>query len=176
MVQTEKDYWVVSDPHLNHANVLKFLREDGSRLRDFSSLDEMNETIISGCRDVKPNDRFYILGDVIFGPTAEYSGILRRLPGKKKLIIGNHDRIKGTPLIDFFESVELWHSFEAKKLIMTHLPLEERFFRDGLTRNVHGHLHDKVIDSPIHANVCVENTDYRPVNMDEIDAYFKGVE
>lgn len=92
--------------------------------------------------------------------------------GKKRLVIGNHDRLKGTRLMDFFEKVVLWHFLEAFKVVLTHIPLEKTFFRHNCTHNIHGHLHEKSLKSPVHANVCVEQTGYRPINLEEINKYF----
>ena len=60
--------------------------------RPFQTTEEMDEYMILRWNEtVKPSDEVYILGDFSFAgaePTAE---ILRRLNGKKILIIGNHD-------------------------------------------------------------------------------------
>jgi len=175
MINVSKNYWVTSDRHHQHANILKFMKNDGTLVRPgFSCVEEMDELIIENWnKEVKPNDIVYDLGDVTFGNYENYcTTIAPRLMGKKRLIIGNHDRLKGTRLMDFFEKVDLWRSHEQFGVIMTHIPIEEKFFRGKCTHNVHGHLHEKSLKSPLHANVCVEQTNYKPVNLEEIAQYF----
>jgi calcineurin-like phosphoesterase family protein len=134
----------------------------------------MDEIMIQNWnKEVKPNDYIYHLGDVTFGSYSRFcTCIAPRLMGKKRLVIGNHDRLKGTKLIDYFEKVGLWHSLDQFGVIMTHIPIEQRFFRGKCTHNIHGHLHENSLKSPLHANVCVEKTGYKPVNIEEITKYF----
>jgi calcineurin-like phosphoesterase family protein len=176
MISASKNYFVISDTHWQHENILKFTKEDGTLVRpEFSSIQEMDEIMIQNWNaEVKNQDDIvYHLGDVTFGSYEKFcTSIAPRLNGKKRLIIGNHDRIKGTKLMDFFEKVALWMSLDQFGVIMTHIPIEQRFFRGKCTHNAHGHLHEKSLKSPIHANVCVEKTGYKPVNLEEISLYF----
>lgn len=76
--------WGLSDLHLGHDQ--PFIREK----RGFSSIQEMNETIIKNIQaKVKENDVFYICG----GPALGDVGVelLSQIPGKVHVILGNHD-------------------------------------------------------------------------------------
>jgi calcineurin-like phosphoesterase family protein len=54
--------FVTSDLHLGHAKMLQFLRPDGERLRPFSSLEEMHETLVERWnKTVHAKDRIYVL-------------------------------------------------------------------------------------------------------------------
>ena len=59
--------WVISDTHFGHKNILSFKDKDtGDAIRGkvFSSIDEMDETLIDNWnRVVKPGDKIYHLGD-----------------------------------------------------------------------------------------------------------------
>ena len=162
------DIFIISDTHFGHKNIIEYCN------RPFVDVVKMDNAIIENWnKAVTPEDIVYHLGDVTFGSYEKFcTSIAPRLNGKKRLIIGNHDRIKGTKLMDFFEKVALWMSLDQFGIIMTHIPIEQQFFRGKCTHNVHGHLHEKSLKSPIHANICVEKTGYKPVNLEEISKYF----
>lgn len=172
--------WFTSDTHLNHANFINFTLEDGSPARPFKTVEEMNETLIQNWNSVvTEQDHIWHLGDVIMGPTSEFPSILSRLNGKKRMLLGNHDRLKGTELIRFFQKVELWRIFKEHNFICTHVPIHPSTFRK-VEFNVHGHIHHNVVQSawgPDHAyiNVCVEHTNYAPIHLDEVKARIRRV-
>lgn len=74
-----------ADTHFGHGNVIQLCD------RPFSSVEETDETMIQNRNGrVSGNDTVYILGDVFFR-NANAQDILKRLKGKKRLIVGNHD-------------------------------------------------------------------------------------
>lgn len=176
--------WFVSDTHWGHRNMVeKFKLEDGSPARDFSSVKEMDETMIQRWNEVvKPEDHVYHLGDVTMHRQIrqiKYS-VLDRLQGHKRLLLGNHDA-------DTVENYLLWFKkiFSCRVLdniLFTHIPVHP----DSLGRfqaNVHGHTHHmclppaKKIDHKgygdrerlvPYVNVCVEKTQYRPISLEEV--------
>lgn len=158
----------ISDTHLNHENFLKFRDEKGELIRPFASVEAMNERIIEGWNSVvKDGDKVYHLGDVSFRYGRELSAPMSRLRGKKRLLVGNHDRIKGTNLCDCFEKVGLWRLFKDEKIICTHVPLHPEQMRHA-EWNVHGHMHQNVLNDPRYINVCVERLNYVPISLDEL--------
>lgn len=179
------DIWVTSDTHFNHANILKFRGQDGDTIRPFKEVQEMNETMIQNWNSVvKPQDKIYHLGDVFFGDR-EKDGppIMERLNGHKRLVVGNHDRIKGGPhnnvLQRYFEKIYLWRMMPEFGLLMTHVPvhpstLDEGRFEDnnGEVRmiNVHGHIHQNPSPPGPYRCVCVdhEGINYTPVHIDRL--------
>jgi calcineurin-like phosphoesterase family protein len=169
-----RNYWLISDTHFSHANMLKFMREDGTRVRpEFETVEEMDEIMIANWNAVvRPQDYILHCGDVCFDYEKWDRNIAPRLMGHKRLVVGNHDRLKGTPLMNHFEKVELWKRFDEQGILATHLPAHKDAITFKYTRNVHGHIHYKTLKSPVHANISVERTGYKPVNLDEIDRYF----
>jgi len=165
------DIWFISDTHFGHRNILTFKEEDGRPVRgQFSTVEEMNEHMINEWNKlVKPQDKVYHLGDVGFGSFIN-DGILYRLTGKKRLVLGNHDDryLKNNEFTKHFDKIMLWRVFKGFDFICTHVPLREDQFRDGCTFNVHGHIHTRPLASKNHAAVCVELTDYRPLHLDEV--------
>ena len=132
--------FIVSDTHFSHSNILTFLNPDGSRLRSFDSVEEMDELMIENWNKVvKPNDRVYHLGDVCF-KFAHLQAIIPRLNGYKNavLIKGNHDELKPHQYLQYFKDIRACSIID--KFILTHIPIHP----DSLGRckaNIHGHLH-----------------------------------
>jgi len=91
MTQTDNNTFIISDTHFSHENILTFNREDGQKVRPgFSSFEEMDEYIVNKWNSVvKPQDKVYHLGDVVM--KKRYIDVVKRLNGRKRLIMGNHD-------------------------------------------------------------------------------------
>lgn len=170
------DIWVTSDTHFNHKNILNFKDDSGNPVRNFSSVEEMNEIIIERWNEVvKPGDKIYHLGDVFFGHISWVVDNWHRLNGKKRLIVGNHDDIPNIVNRGMFEKVEMWRVFKEHNLLFTHVPVSHQsIFHDRVKHgkkpltNVHGHIHNNMSPIGRYVNVCVEVTDYRPVHLDEL--------
>lgn len=64
--------------------------------RPFDTVTQMDETLLNNWNaQVSGKDTVYVLGDAFFKGEERRLEILRRLNGKKHLIKGNHDRVKG---------------------------------------------------------------------------------
>ena len=170
------DIWVISDTHFNHAGILNFKDADGSSIRGsrFADVTDMDEQMIANWNSVvKPGDKVYHLGDVLFGldKPAWLDANFKRLNGKKRLVVGNHDNIK--LLSNYFAEVMVWRMFPEFGLLLTHVPvhnstLGEGRFEGKTMMNVHGHLHQNPPPSPSHRCVSVEQINYTPINIDEL--------
>jgi len=162
-----------SDHHFHHANILTFKRDDGTALREFDSVDHMNEHIVNAHNSVvRPGDKTYFLGDVCMDRKGRGLEILARMNGEKILIKGNHDQCKAEAYLKYFKDIRGSHQFDG--LIMTHIPIHsESLARWGL--NVHGHLHYNVVRMPLsqipdrrYFNVGMERINYTPISLEEI--------
>lgn len=161
--------WFISDTHFFHGTMLKFLREDGTPVREFESMEEMNEKMVENWNSmISPSDKVYHLGDVTFRYGEVFADLMRRLNGKKRLILGNHDKLKGTNLDRFFEKIELWRPFGAEGFFASHVPINPMNFPGKAVLQVHGHIHHKLMNDPRYLNVSVERTNFCPVPMDDI--------
>jgi calcineurin-like phosphoesterase family protein len=168
--------FVISDTHFNHARVLTFQTPDGLPVRSgFDSVEHMNEVMIDNWnKTVSKRDVVWHLGDVFFGSEKEGLNILRRLNGRKKLIVGNHDHL--TPdFIAAFDEVTLWKKSKGDGFVLSHMPLHSNIVLEALgdnkrVVNIHGHIHEK--KSPIKQpavvweNVSVEQINYTPVPLE----------
>jgi calcineurin-like phosphoesterase family protein len=172
--------WLVSDTHFNHSNILKFTdSESGELIRPgFSCVEEMNEVMIHRWNTmIRPGDKVYHLGDVVMGNDQEdwMKRHWPRLMGQKRLIVGNHDNIKMLASGGWFAKVEMWRVFSEFGIILSHVPLHESGLYRGAGEgkqmlNVHGHIHQNLSPKGPYHCVCVEQTDYYPVNIEDLAA------
>lgn len=160
--------FVISDTHFGHDNILKFERDDGTRLRpQFTTTTEMDEHMIERWNSVvRPQDKVYHLGDVAM--KKQYIGLLHRCNGHKRLVRGNHDIFSTKTYLEVFEEIHGIRVFEG--LALTHVPLHPDCIKKQWT-NIHGHLHNN--HGPMHLgvkylNVSVEMIDYTPVSLEEL--------
>lgn len=174
-----KQSWVCADQHFGHTNICKFTNDDGSPLRPWDDVAEMDEALVKNWNDrVGEFDRVYLLGDVVIN--RRHMHTLSRLKGKKVLVKGNHDIFALSDYLPHFEDIRAYAVKNRLKLfdgrmanvIMTHIPIHT----ESLARwdmNIHGHLHSGHVKDkhgkPDKRYVCVsvEHTNYAPITLDE---------
>ena len=158
------ELFLIGDTHWDHANILKFKRDDGTPLRPFNSIHDMNMIMVENWNSVvNPKDKIYHMGDVAFTKTG--LNFLKLCNGHKRLVRGNHDLFKITEYLEFFE--EVYGVRQIDGYWMTHVPMHI----DSINRakaNIHGHLHYNIIDHPKYFNVSVERINYTPISFDLI--------
>ena len=161
------DYFT-ADQHFNHANIISLCN------RPWATKREMNEALIQLWNSrVAPQDRVFVLGDFALATSKEITEFAAALNGRKILIMGNHDnhRVKTYLSCGFDEVRPQRTQVEYGRFFtMSHEPL--RMVESGKV-NIHGHIHNKPLDSPNHICVSVENTNYMPVTLEEIIAMYK---
>ena len=150
--------WVWSDLHLGHSTSI------GSFARPFESTREADDAFFRNWhRTVGPGDTIICLGDVaIGGLSGTRLRRLRSAPGRKIVVIGNHEiNAVGELEIDGFDEIHsTLYAAGDPALLLTHMPL--RNVPEGCV-NVHGHLHNQEAPSRVqHINVSVEQLRYRP--------------
>lgn len=118
--------WFVSDTHFSHKNILKFC-PNTRQGKDYEDHDEI--LIRNWQQQVQPQDRVYMLGDIFFCDAVRARSIMRRLPGQKHLVYGNHDKVIQTnkDLRDMFESVADYKelAIDGQKIVLFHFPQME---------------------------------------------------
>lgn len=166
--------FVISDLHMGHKNIVRF-QHDGKPLRPFRDIHEMHSVIMERwCSVVTPQDKVYVLGDVAMSrPGLE---LLRTLPGKKRLVRGNHDLMNDK----WYHSVGFKALYGVRQLNgvwLTHVPMHPQSMSGRAIGNIHGHLHSNVvmqpwprnhIIDPRYFNACVEQIDYTPRSIESI--------
>lgn len=153
----------ISDLHLGHENILQFGQ------RDFQNIDEHNEAIVGSWNAVvSPRDLVWVLGDICMDMKA--MDLFGRMVGKKRLILGNHDRFNTQVYLKYFDAVT---AFEKRYhgLVMTHIPIhpQEMAYRNWKT-NVHGHIHhpEKDIKDGSYINVNVDIIGMIPISLEQL--------
>ena len=155
--------YIWSDLHLRHENIIKYCN------RPFETIEQMDKTILDNWKKtIKNNDRLFNLGDVIFGDKETAKRIIENLPGRKILIMGNHDRKHSINWFKDigFEEVYPYPIIFNEWFILSH---EYVFLNENMPYiNLHGHIHDKNLNQKCYINVSVEQTNYKPIRLDEI--------
>lgn len=182
--------YFTADTHFGHINIIKYCN------RPFDSVEEMNERIVENFNKVvQPEDTLIHLGDVSMGKIEDTIEWARKLNGHKILIPGNHDRVwVGETLTRQLKYKELYedifqviphptHTFFGEEMVlMSHFPYagdhtEEDRHQEFRPYNqgrflLHGHIHDEwKIKEGRMLNVGIDEWDYRPVSVDEIQPY-----
>lgn len=159
--------YLISDTHFGHANMLNFTLDDGSKMRPFKTVEEMDEHMISKWNAVvRPQDHVYHLGDVAI--KKEGVSLLARCNGHKRLVRGNHDIYSTKFYMQYFDEIYGVRVFDD--LVLSHIPLHPDSLKSKWT-NVHGHLHNNVPQGslgPKYYNVSVEMIDYTPISLEQV--------
>jgi len=162
--------YFTSDTHFGHLKALDFRP-------GFDNIEQHNEFLIAQWNSVvRPSDMVWHLGDVALG-NKSYLQCLLSCNGRKKLIMGNHDKYKFkyyTPWFDeIYGAVRAYHG-----MILTHIPIHPANLEFRWKANIHGHIHDPTgYDlGANYINVCTDVRKFAPVSLDQIkfelsDAY-----
>ncbi len=170
--------YFVADMHLGHKSIIELCN------RPFDTIEEMDETLINNWNEkVKKNDVVYIIGDLIW-KGIDPSIYLKRLNGKKILIIGNHDSnwMCKCDVNEYFELVTNMHidNLNSHAVTMCHYPMLEwkNSRKEGTNKLgylIYGHIHNRVSEeyhdlftfsNALNAGVDINN--YQPVSFDEL--------
>lgn len=156
--------YMTSDWHLNHRNIPKF--------RDVESVEENTKRLVEGyLATITKRDIVYFLGDIAF----DHEGleVVKSLPGDKRLILGNHDTDRKVDIADLMLVYDQIHGiFDYKASWLSHAPIHPQELRGKL--NIHGHMHNEHIKDRRYVNVCVDNTNMRPITYTSILNGWRG--
>ena len=193
--------WFTSDWHFGHQSILYFYPER-RELMDISleelqtnkelAVSKMDEYLIKLWNEtVKKEDTVYYLGDFCLQNKEYTEKILRRLHGKKHLILGNHDKsLKG--LEHYFESVSqikeckftnnqfpFIDKDETFCVEMCHFPLLTWNRRNNGSVHVHGHCHgscddinDRLMELRVDVGIDSPKWNYKMIEVEELYQYF----
>lgn len=170
--------WVTSDCHFGHKNVIKYEN------RKYTNVEEMDLDLINRWNSkVGIKDEIYILGDFTLSNNKSYAiDILKRLNGRKYLILGNHDNIsQKKEVMVYFEWVKKYFELDYKDnhFVMFHFPILSWNRKYHGAIHLYGHIHgNKLTEYQIvneivmknSYNVSVEVNNYEPISLDEIIA------
>lgn len=171
-----RNTFFISDTHFGHESALGFKGRE-----HFSSVEEMNETIISNWNSrVKGNDTVYIVGDMFYhAKPEEVEAVLGRLKGRKYLLRGNHDGswLDNGDYEGYFAEIGymMEKSDGQRGLTLCHYPLLT-WKHQKKSYMIHGHLHVDTSDDfwPLirqrerMLNAAVEINGFKPVTFEEL--------
>lgn len=151
-------FW--SDGHVDHLRACKE--------RGFETVEAFQEYYgDTWCKHVTPRTIIYCVGDMAL----YHEGLifLKKLPGRKILIGGNHDNERQNNTRDLLEVYdEIYGCFKHPKspIFMAHVPSHPAQLRGRLM--VHGHTHREVIQDERYINVCFDQLPNGPVSIEDI--------
>lgn len=166
--------YYTADLHLGHSRVIEMDN------RPFADVDEMDEALICLWNErITAADDVYIVGDFAYRNSRTAAWYLRRLKGRKHLVIGNHDRVtlRDQQAMECFASADKMMLIPDNKrsVSLCHFPLAEW---NGMYRgsyhvfaHVHGIWNDahQFMSRNDHAlNAGCMLNGYRPVTLDEL--------
>jgi calcineurin-like phosphoesterase family protein len=173
----------MGDPHFGHAVLTDPVKGEKKRAAAFSSVEEMNETLVARWNGrVRPSDTGIIVGDVAMNKRFAVE-FVPRLNGRKFLIGGNHDEEKS----GFYHGIGFESVFGCRKIdgfMVTHIPIAP-WSMGRFRANIHGHCHSNTpkvyrkidpatfLPAFTYVNVSAERTDYTPVSLEEINAWLR---
>lgn len=174
-MKVRSNLWLISDTHFGHDNIVKFQQRPKN-----------HEIIMLGkwIQRVREEDFILHMGDVCMGGQGrqkDWLRVIKRLPGTKFLLMGNHDNEYNR--VEWYEKIAgftVVNEFVNAGVAFTHIPIAKEDGRlfDPWDVNIHGHTHGNIFPNPAyddeidetktHINVCVERTDLGPVQVGNI--------
>ena len=153
----------IADTHFSHDALVT---EFDSRPPEFE------KKIIRFCKSfIKEDDLLIHLGDVMVGSPDRWFEIIPEIPGRKILVVGNHDRksyhwYMTNGFLFACESFE-WAIY-GLRILFTHEPVSKGNF----DLNIHGHLHVNQHRESKEGNrsflLSLEESNYQPQQLDSI--------
>ena len=176
--------WFTSDTHFGHANAIKFTN------RPFENVEEMEDVFVKNINSlVKADDELYHLGDFSFHTSVDDAKRVRERIRCKRihLVKGNHDKDWSRPELEGTFVLEPLVAHikldDGRRFSCCHYPmLDWPALRHGCI-HLHGHIHSSREynlwnrqNGDLRFDVGVDANDYKPVSLEEIIDFFKGVD
>lgn len=164
-----KEFWI-ADTHAGHRNIIKYCN------RPFSNVREMDDLMVKNWNSVVgPDDLVWHLGDVAFCCTLDYAlNFMKRLNGRKHLILGNHDDLAlemnnvrpGTwQLIDKMFEIKT----NDQLIVMCHYPMNVWHHAYKGSWQLYGHVHGTNQNHGKSIDVGVDCWNFTPVSFDQLE-------
>lgn len=163
--------YFTSDSHFGHSRILQL-----GEGRPFTNIKEHDEELVKRWNSrVTADDVVFHLGDFSYKSSVDADFYLKKLNGKKFLIIGNHDH-DATINAAGWEGAIPYQELELNgtKITLCHYPIEEwnGYFRGAWM--IHGHVHGMTNNVPMKKNrvdVAVDNFNFAPATFEEIKEF-----
>ena len=164
--------WFTSDTHYFSNNVISYC------YRPYNNVFDMNESMVNNYNNlVSDTDIVYILGDFCW--EGRYEEMLKRLKGRKHIILGNHDNEKKLKECMYKGLVESVSETEFIKIDddlvwLSHYP--HRSWNSSFHGSYHlyGHMHNTSSNQGKSTDVGVDKWNYNPVDWVDIKKHLRG--
>jgi len=167
----------LSDTHYSHSAIITYCD------RGFKDVGEMNEALIRNYQEVvRPGDDVYHLGDFAMW---DHLNILRRLPGNKHLILGNHDYKHRKKLRDSGLFIWIKDTFQLKTpteenprqtIWLSHYSHQTWPQKGKGAWHLFGHSHGNLPGIGMSFDVGVDCCDYSPISLEQVKKRFKKLQ
>ena len=169
--------WFTSDMHYGHTNIINYAN------RPFKHVDEMDQAMEDNWRaKVQPSDDVYVLGDCAFYKDQNKTiRLFQRLPGRKFLVWGNHDKhirknvdfkklfVKCEDLMDIRVDDPSADDGE-RRIVLCHYAMRVWNKSHFGAWHLYGHSHGSLKDDPhsLSLDVGVDCWGFTPVHLNQI--------
>jgi calcineurin-like phosphoesterase family protein len=159
-------HFYTADLHLNHSSIIHFCK------RPFADASEMDQAILQNLEAaVGRDDDLWIVGDFAFAREIERASVERyfeRIPGRKHLIVGNHDKPwvckLGWASVNDIVSVQDGDQW----FLLCHYPMMTWNHARRGSVHLFGHVHNNWHGSRNSVNVCIDLWDFKPMQAGDI--------
>ncbi len=167
-----EDVWVTADHHFHHRNIIDYTD------RPYQDHRRMNEALIKNYRScsITEDSTVVFAGDLMLGGRRHKDGleaIIDRLPGRKHLVLGNHDRLSARDYMDIgFGTVHSvlpvrpYCDLPEREVLIMHDPAAASICPGTTCITAHVHNAWKRQDNCINCGVDVR--DYAPVRLRDL--------
>ena len=193
ILEKNQNLYFTSDTHYNHSNICRGTSNwpEGRGTRDFHSLGEMNDAIVTAINSVVgPDDYLVHMGDWSFGGFESVAEFRKRIVCKNVILfLGNHDhhiRNNKEGVQGHFKHVASYDILDIRKpdgketkkyqFVCCHFPIASW---DGMNKKVphlHGHVHlppRLKIHEGRAMDVGVDGNNLQPYSLNEILAIMR---
>lgn len=169
--------YFTADEHYFHGNILKYTK------RPWNTMLEMNKRlIIEHNKVVTDADTVYHLGDFSFGNVIQTKQLLAKLSGQHFFVLGDHDKalIKLASRRVLFDTLILGRLHILKitpscSITLCHYAMRVWHRAHFNTWALYGHSHSSLLPEGKQWDVGVDNNNYKPVSLVEIEKIMKGL-
>lgn len=159
--------YFTADTHFGHAGMMS---ERMGRPRPFTSVEQMDEAMIAAWNNrVRVTDEIWHLGDFAYAASAAHCwAVFSRLNGRKRLILGNHDKARTTDLPWYSQDERAEIVVEGRRFVLSHYGMRtwNRIHHGSL--HLYGHSHGSLPGCGQSLDVGVDVWDWRPITVPEI--------
>lgn len=153
--------YFIADIHDGMESIIRYCN------RPFGSNEEMIDTIRSNWEQyVKPEDEVYVLGDT-YNPE-----VLRGLPGKLTIVMGNHDNEEALRHVRPDAIISPYPVMIDRDILISHQPIVDGIASQNTILNIHGHIHNNEVmrgktwwEGNRWYNAGVDTNDFAPVSL-----------